>query len=340
LLVLVGFTSSGSSLATSDGVIHLKYADQNSAFGWEATRAAQPWLDQIQAATNGKVQIQPYYSETLTKGANARDAVKRNLTDIAWMFHGYWAGQTPLSNVISLPFLPFTSAKQASGILWQLYEKYPAMRAELQDNHVLLMWASAPYFLLTSKGPVKTLEDFNNLKIRVTNGPPVEMMQALGAIPVTVGMPDTYLYLKKGVIDATACAWENIVSWRLYEVAKYYTYVPLFTVYFSQVMNTDKWNSLPVEVQEQINSVSGLSGSLFWGENMFDTSAAAGQQLIKQEYYQMFEYTLPSELQNMMMQIAGKPIWESWVKKMTDAGHPEAQEMLDTTLELIRTYKL
>ena len=249
-------TTSAPPSTTPASTIKLKYADQNPDNGWEGTHAAQPWLDQITAATNNQVQFETYFSQSLFKGTDAWESVQNDVADVAWMFHGYWANMTPLADVLSLPFMPFKSAKQASGIFWQLYEKYPTMASEFKDNHVLLTFTSQPYFLITSKKQVKTLDDWKGLKIRVTAGPPVDMMKALGAVPVTMGMPDTYLNLQKGVIDGMLVPWEALLSFRQYEVVKYYTYAPTVTVYFTQAVNNGKWDSLPANIQQEINSVA------------------------------------------------------------------------------------
>ena len=45
------------------------------------------------------------------------------------------------------------------------------------------LWTSHPYFLITSKKQVKTMEDIKGLKIRVVGGPPTDQMKALGAVP-------------------------------------------------------------------------------------------------------------------------------------------------------------
>jgi TRAP-type transport system periplasmic protein len=319
-------------------VIQLKYAHQGAPFSWEAVHSAQPWLDQVTEATGGRVKIDAYYSQTLTKGTDAWGATKNNITDLAWMFHGYWANMTPLADVVSLPLLPFTSAKQASGIFWQLYERYPTMTEEFRDNHVLLGWASTPYFLITNKKQVKTVDDFRGLKIRVPSGPPVEMMKLLGAVPVTMGMPDTYISLQKGVIDGMAIPWEAILSYRQFEVARYYTYAPLFTVYFTLAMNNEKWDSLPSEIQSEIESVSGLRGSLAWGENTSDAVVSVGRETALKQGCPMEEYRPTAEELANLTEIAGKPIWDSWVKNMSGQGHPEASEILSTTLDMIRTY--
>jgi len=318
--------------------ITLKYGDQNPDSGWEGSQAAQPWLDQITAATNGRVQFETYYAQSLFKGTDSWEAVKNGVGDMAWMFHGYWANKTTLADVVSLPMMPFTSAKQASGILWQLYEKYPNLRKQFDENHVLITWTSQPYFLITTNKQVKTLDDWKGLKIRVTSGPPIEMMKALGATPVTMGMPDTYLGLERGTIDGMLVPWEAMLSFRHFEVVKYYTYAPLVTVYFTQAMNKNSWEKLPDDVKAQIESVSGLQGSLFWGENMFDTAAAAGREEVKKLGLPMEEYTVPEEELDKWSEIAGQPLWDEWVKARTAEGFTEAQEILDTTIELIKTY--
>ncbi len=106
------------------------------------------------------MQVEPYFNQTLTKGVDAWVATQNGVADFAWMFHGYWANMTTLADVISLPLMPFTSAKQASGIFWQLYEKYPKLAAQFGANRVLVTYCSQPYFLITTKKQVKTLDDW------------------------------------------------------------------------------------------------------------------------------------------------------------------------------------
>jgi len=319
--------------------IILKYADQNPDIGWEGTNAAKPWLEQIEKATNGAVKIEGYFSNTLFKGTDAWESLKANQADFAWCFHGYWANMTPLADVITLPFLSIPSAEVGSSVLWQLYEKYPSIQKQFADNKVVLTWTSNPYFLCTVNKQVKTINDIKGLKIRTTGGPPTEMLKALGAVPTPMGMPDVYLNLQKGVIDGALLPWEAIISFKLYEVIKYYTYAPFHAVYFTQAFNLQKWNSLPANIQEQIMSVSGLNGSKFWGKNMFDTAAVAVHDIIKKENYQMVEYTIPEDELANWSKIGGQPLWDAWVKSQEAKGSTEAQDILNTTLQLLKEYK-
>ncbi len=317
-------------------VIKLTLADQNPQTGWGPVHALQPWVKKVEDATKGKVKIEVYYSQTLAKGPDIWNAVKSGIADMGWCFHGYWPGMTPLADVITLPSLPFKTAEKGSEVLWKLYEKFPQIRNEFKDVHVLQLWTSAPYFLITTKKQVKTLEDLKGMKIRVTGGPPTDQMKALGAVPMLIPMPDNYISLQKGVIDGMGAPWEAIYAFRLYEVVKYYTIVPLSAVYFSMSVNKQKWNSLPKDIQQAIASVSGLDAAKFWGHNFFDTAEEGVMERVKAGGYEMIKYVVPPEELDRWAKVAGKPLWTDWVKKMESKGHPEAQKIVDATLEMLK----
>lgn len=331
ITTLAGFIGSAGAQE-----IKLTFADQNPPGGWGPTNALQPWVKDVEAATKGRVKITVFPSQTLVKGPEMWKAVRSGIVDMGWCFQGYWADQTPLADVISLPGLPIKSAEQGSEVLWKLYEKFPAIRKEFSDIVPLTLWTSHPYFILTAKKQVKVLEDLKGLKIRVTGGPPTEQMKAFGAVPTPMPMPDVYQALDKGVVDGMGAPWEAILSFRLYEVAKYYTMVPLSTVYFSLCANKQKWESLPKDVRDQIMSVSGLKGAKHWGKNFFDTPERAVVEKAKTSGNEMVRYTVPANEVERWRKVGAEPVWEAWVKKMEGKGHKEAREILNATLGLLK----
>ena len=147
--------------------ITLSFSTQNPELGWGQVMALKPWLEQIEKATNGKLKFKVYYSQTLNKGAATWNAVRDGIADVGWCFHAYWPGMTSLSDVISLPSLPFSTSEEASAALWKLYEKFPSIREQYKENHILLLYTTDPYFLITTKKQVKTLDDIKGLKIRM-----------------------------------------------------------------------------------------------------------------------------------------------------------------------------
>ena len=316
--------------------ITLTFANQNPDTSWSGMNAIGPWAKQVEEATGGKVKVQVFYSQTLTKGKDTWEATKNGIADIGWCFHGYWPGLTPLADVISLPALPFNSAEKGSEVLWKLYEKYPSIQDEFADNKVLLLFTSNPYVLITTKKQVKTLEDIQGMKIRMSGGPPTDMMKAIGGTPMLIPMPDNYISLQKGVIDGMGAPWEAIHGFRLYEVVNHYTEAPLPAVYFSIAMNKKKWESLPAEIQDAIMSVSGLEGSKFWGKNFFDTAKDGVMAKTKEAGKNIEIYSLPDDERERWLAKGGKPIWDQWVQKMEAKGLTDAQKILDDALEMMK----
>jgi TRAP-type C4-dicarboxylate transport system substrate-binding protein len=142
--------------------------------------------------------------------------------------------------------------------------------------------------------------------------------------------------MDKGVIDGMGAPWEPILAHRLYEVVKYYTIVPLSAVYFSMPINKQRWSSLPKDVQDGMTSVSGLEGARFWGRNFFDRVEGAVDEIVKKGGYTMTKYIVPPDEAERWRKVAGEPIWREWVKKMESKGYPEAQQILDTALDLLK----
>ncbi len=319
-------------LTVAAETINLSFAFQDSETSHGYTQALAPWAKDVEEATGGRLKITVYPSQTLTKGKDAWNAVKSGIADIAWCFHGYWPGMTPLADVISLPALPFSSAEQGSTALWKLYEKFPDIRKEFTENKVLLLYTSDPYVLITTNKWVKSIEDIKGLKLRMTGGPPTKMVNALGGVPMLIPMPDNYISMQKGVIDGMGAPWEAMHAFKLYEVANYFTEVPFPSVYFSISMNKKRWDSLPKDIQDAVMKVSGLRGAKFWGHNFFDTAKDVVIKDIKDSGKKFNLYSLTEKERGRWLEIGGKPIWNNWVKDMNKKGHKNAQEILDAAI--------
>jgi TRAP-type C4-dicarboxylate transport system substrate-binding protein len=313
--------------------ITLTLTDQNSEFAWGSIHALQPWVKRVERATKGKVKIQIYPNQTLSQGKDNWYAIRDGFADMGICFHRYWPGMTSLADVISLPALPFEKAEKGSEVLWKLYEKYPSIQKQFQDNHILLLYTSNPHTLITTRKRVKTLEDVRGLKIRVGEGPPNDQIIALGGVPMSTSMDEDYVGMQRGILDGTGVSYEAIIRKRLYEVVKYYSEVPFPADYFSIAINKDKWNGLPQDVRDAINRVSGLEGSKFWGRAYFDT---AKQGLFEKAGVEINFYSLPGVERARWLEVSGKPVWNKWVSWMRENGHLDAQEILNTTIDMLK----
>jgi TRAP-type C4-dicarboxylate transport system substrate-binding protein len=291
-----------------------------------------------------------YPAESLSKSKDNIDSVVGGVADMAWLNMGNWTGRFLLSEVVTLPFFNLLSGKingktvsagvVNSHIIQELYDTFPEIQAEYSSMKLLFIHTSDPYFIASTKKPIRNMEDFKGTKIRAYGRYPTEMFKLLGGSPLSLAMPDVYDAASKGVIDAMGTPWAPISTFRLYEVYKYWTNVGTDVSLFSVVMNKDVWNSLPKDIQDSIMSVSGMYGAEFagdsgWGEEVTSETLA----LIEKSGYKMGKVELDAGELDRWKQIAGKPLWNLWLSEMQAKNLP-GQKIMDALLKLQDKYKL
>jgi TRAP-type transport system periplasmic protein len=332
----------------AEKVIELKFAHQNPPTGRTTVKFLNPWAKKIEEATNGRVKITMFPAEALAKAAESVEATVGGITDITWTIMGYYTGRYPLSNVMALPFMSLGSGKidgklrsggaVNSHIQEELFETIPEIQAEWKDVKVLFLQCTDPYQLFTAKKAVRTMDDLKGLKLRELGGYPSDMWKALGASPSAMAMPDVYDAASKGVIDGANLPWAAMSTYKFYEVFNYYTDAPTTGSPQLVIMNLEKWNSLPLDIQKAIMSVSGIPGAEFagdtgWGSEVKDELMAA----VEKAGRKLEKVDLPAGEYDKWKEIAGKPVWDKWVADMKAKGR-DGQKVLDATLNLLKKY--
>jgi len=218
------------------------------------SQLAEAWCKEIEKRTSGKVRIEYYAGQTLTKARQCYDGVVTGLSDIGFSVLAYTRGRFPVMSAIDLP-LGYPSGVVATAVVKEAYQKF--MPKELDDTKVMYLHAHGPGILHTKGKAVRKLEDMKGLKIRAT-GTSALVVEALGGTPVPKPMPETYQMLQKGVVDGSVHPFESNKGWKLGEVTDYATaaFSAAYTTAFFVVMNKDKWNSLPADVQNMIEVIN------------------------------------------------------------------------------------
>ncbi len=238
-------------------------------------KAIEPWINEVMAACNGKLKITPYFAEALSPLPENYDSVVSGIADMGEMFIGAKVGRLPLSENILGTAPPSVRMKYAADIIWKLYQGSPELQKEFSETHMLFMHASAPQVVVTTKKQIKTVADMKGLKYNVSGGAlPTQVAAALGASVVNMPMADLYSAMDKGVIDGSTGDYELMVARKWGDVVKYYStmaIVPSVSSFF--VMNKNKWNSLPPDIQKIFNDLGGdhavqLFGQARWNIDM------------------------------------------------------------------------
>jgi TRAP-type transport system periplasmic protein len=331
------------------GIIELRFSHHNPPQGRTTVKFLNVWAKKAEDAAKGKIKITMYPAESLAKSADNIQAVTGGVADMAWLNLGNWTGRFPLTEVMNLPFIGLNSGKiegrtlSAAGvnshIIEQIYEETPEIQAEWSTMKVLFIHAGDMVFPGMSKKQVRTVADAKGLKIRISGKYPNLMWQAMGASPLAMPMPEVYDSLQKGVIDAVGLPWSAIITQKLQEVLKNYTDINTDMALFAVVMNKDKWNSLPKDVQDGLMSVSGVTGAEFagesgWGSDVKDEALAA----IKQQGLDIQKVSLDAGEYDKWFALGSKPMWDKWAAEMASKNLP-GQAILDKTLALEAKYK-
>ncbi len=275
---------------------------------------ATDWAKEIEKRTNGKVQITMFPGGTLTPPDKCYDGVVKGISDIGYSVLAYTRGKFPLTEVADLP-LGIKSGLVATKLINEYYKKFNPK--EFNEVKVMYLHGHGPGILHTKKA-VRKLEDLKGTKIRCT-GLAAKIAAALGATPVAMPMSETYDSLSRGVVDGSMAPMEALNTWKWGEVVKFTTedYGSSYSTGFFVVMNKDKWNALPPDIQKIIEKVNEE-----WIEKtgkVWDEIDKAGKEFTLKLGNQIIPL---SKEDNEKWAKAVRPLLDDYVKNMKDKGLP------------------
>lgn len=308
----------------------LKFSLQNPDNSFSSTNGIKRWIAMVEKDSGGSLNIDLYAGETLCKGPQSWSAVKNNITDMAWIPMGMYAGMNPLAEAVSLPSLPFKDPMAITSTANALFEKVPATMRPYKDNRILVAYTSDANNLVTTK-PVTKLEDLKGLKIRTTAGPFVPLLESLGAVPVVMGNSEVYDALSKKTIDGVLASWESIDGSRFYEVAPYVlTNTPFGYSLFTIAINKGKFDALPKDAQAALLKNGGPKGAQWLAENFSMATRTLADPLLAKKAITV--NALSPEERSRWDVLAGQPAWDRWLKDTVDsrkASKEDAMLVLD-----------
>ncbi len=278
------------------------------------------WAKEIEKRTKGKVKITYYPGGALLKGPKMYDGVLKGISDIGMSVFGYSRGVFPSMEAIDLP-MGYPTGKAATAIINEFYNHF--MPKELNKVKVMYLHAHGPG-LLHSKKAVYKMEDLKGLKIR-SYGFNAKVAKALGGVPVAMGQGGVYEALQKGVVDATLSPIEVLKGWKQGEVIKYTIecYSVGYTAGMYVLMNLNKWNALPKDIQKVILEVNKE-----WipkHGQAWDDSDAAGREFT----LSLGNKIIPlSKAEGARWAKAASPVIEGYVKAKAAKGLP-AKDYVD-----------
>ena len=279
------------------------------------------WKEEVEKRTNGKIKVETYPGSTLLGAKNMFDGVQQGQADIGCLCMSYQPGVFPLTTVLELP-LNFTSSAVASMVLYDLFEKYQPQA--FKGVKVLAMFTTAPSNIMSTV-PVRSLADMKGLELRASGGAS-QVLELLGAVPVSMPMSETPEALQKGLVKGLLSSLEVLMDFNYAESCRYETITNFQTYPFAVVMNLDSWNALDDETKKVFDDLR-REQSLWTGKYMDDhvtESLEWSKEKYNIEIIELSEDEQEQALSTLEVMIDG------WKEKASDAGVDVGAVLEDT----------
>jgi len=176
----------------------------------------------IQERTGGRHRLQVFHSRQLGEEKETIEQLRAGAIDLARVNSASLAGFVPELDVLVLPFL-FRSADHAQRVLDGPIGEEILGKLEAHGFVGLAFYDSGARSFYNAVRPIRTPEDLKGLRIRVQQSDlAMEMVKALGAVPVPLPYGQVTTGLATKLIDGAENNWPSYVTTGHYRAAPHY----------------------------------------------------------------------------------------------------------------------
>lgn len=310
ILLLSALLATGVAGAAQADPIVLRFATSVPATVHYNRDVLIPWAEKVTADSEGTLVIEMYFAGALGRSGQFVDIVQSGAADIAMDIISYYPGRFPQVDVTYLPNLIGYDAVRASNALWAMYEE----GAFDQDFAGLrLLGASTPTAaaLFTTNTPVTAPTDASGLRIGAGGRIKASILEQVNAAMINLDAFNMYQPLDRGVVDGVITHFTGISAFRLQEVNKYYTEVPLGGSFTPVFMSQQRYDSLPEAARKAIDMNSGALLSEALGK-VWQAAHVHGQELARSAGGTIIT---PDEATLAAWEEALRPVTEQWLSE-------------------------
>jgi TRAP-type C4-dicarboxylate transport system substrate-binding protein len=228
-----------------------------------AVTADIPKLDgfpeKIAEATNGRVKVTVMDVSSLGSSADALNMLRTGTIDMVFNAAGQTPGEFPVSDYCTVPFVAPTVDSNIKAA-YALDEK--GFMNEFYQDTILLWYGSTDPQIPAFNKKVEKETDLAGMKVRITAGGTIDLMEAMGAVPVQMPLSDVYLSLDKKIVDGFVSSPYMINAMKFYEKVKYVMATPISTGFQYGLINKKLFESMPEDLQKAIQKVGKEQGEI------------------------------------------------------------------------------
>ena len=278
-----------------------------------------PWAERVEAASGGKVAIEIYPSMTLGGRppelvGQARDGV----VDLIWVVNGYTPGLFPRTEVFELPGVYVNEPSATNLAMRDMFED--ALAQEYAGLEVMFLHVHNGNGLQMVDREVRAPEDLAGLSLRTPSRTGAWVIEALGAVPVAMPVPDLPQALARKVVDGALIPWEISGPLRLAEQTDFQIEGAdrqrFGNTTFQMSMNKARWDALPEDVQEAFREASGPD----WLQEVGEIWRAADDRVLAEMVAAGNTHVVLTPEETAAMDAALAPVVDRWIADMDGQG--------------------
>lgn len=193
--------------------------------------------------TGGKMKIQAYWDGALGSDLTATQQVRTGSLEMVLTSTAPLTGIVPALGVFDLPFL-FNNEAEADQVLDGKAGDWFAAKLPTVGAVNLAWWENGFRQTTNSRHPIRKLEDFQGVKMRVMqNNIFLDTFKTLGSNAVPMAFSEVYSALETNTVEGEENPLTNIENMKFYEVQKYLTltkhaYSPTLVLFSKKVWDT------------------------------------------------------------------------------------------------------
>lgn len=206
------------------------------------------------------------------------------------------------------------------GIIWQLQTK----AWDEVGFKLLFIAVEGGYGFANNVRPLRTPEDFRNLKMRVSGSQQgvmayENMSEGTGMTLEVIPWADLYNALERGVVDAVWDAWTPLLEERHAEVLAYYTPLDAWMSFNNNAVNKEAWEALPADLQDAIWDAGRVAE--IYSYEVHRRADSQNQKLVAEAGVEVYYLT---EQERAVFQELTKveEIWEATATPWLEAAYP------------------
>jgi TRAP-type C4-dicarboxylate transport system substrate-binding protein len=214
------------------------------------------FLDEIVKRSDGRIEIQKFWSGSLHKVGQHLPAIRDGLSELSLISYGYYPSDVPLSRGLEWYYRGCDHADTLLYVCRDIYNETPEIRREWEDrnNAQVLYFTNWSYCPFMMKEPLLDIAGLKGKKVR-GYGIGADTVDRLGGQGMPVVAGEVYTSLERNILNgAFAFAFVTAEKMKLHEQAPYIVeggagaHAPT-----TVVMNRNLWRSLPDDLKEIVN---------------------------------------------------------------------------------------